>query len=170
MSDRFVRSNVEPEIQNWLCPDDIRTFLLAENLEAAIAFSKQNLSYDEKKFWGRYYNLYESAEAIPHPSGAFEGNAPVRKEKVLIINPQTRLITQTHEHKTEYWFAITDNVSFSAGVHLDRMTYQTMKKGEIAVIPAGTFHRIENNSDETSLLYEIQIGFCHEQDVKRYEG
>ncbi len=152
----------------WMCPKEIVEAIRAQNLKKVIEYSKSHFSYDENKFWGRYYNLYESQDLVNDPSNVIQGLAPIRKEKILIINPKTELITQVHRHKAEAWYALTDNVSYYSGDGVGNLKHRSIAKNEIVSIPSGLLHKLVNISDTPAVVYEIQTGFCHEEDVERF--
>lgn len=165
---KFLVKDTVNDVPLWSCPEEIKISVLKGEFDKAVEHSKKNFSYDDTKFWGGSYNVYESAELADHPLMLTTEKAPAHKEKVLVINPNQKLRASLHEHKSEYWFAVTDNISYLAGNSPDELEYCQMKAGDVCFIKPGTVHRIMNETNEVGLIYEVQAGFCHEMDVKRF--
>lgn len=164
-----IKQKLINETGLWRCPEKIAQAILSHDWAKVIDFSKSHLSYDENKFWGRYYNLYESQDLVSDPSQTIQGLASIRKEKLIIINPKTQLIAQVHRRKFETWYALTSNVSYFSGENPETLKHHSMVKNETVSIPPHLVHKLVNTSDTSALVYEIQTGFCHEEDVERFQ-
>lgn len=66
--------------------------------------------------------------------------------KKIVIYPHKRTSLQKHFYRSEIW--ISNKIEF---------------------IPKNKIHRIENNTNKDIVIYEIQIGNCFEEDIKRIE-
>ena len=98
--------------------------------------------------WGYYKVLYEG-----------EGY----KVKELVINPQSSLSMQRHEHRSESW----NLVSGSACVILNGEKVQLEKDKDI-FIPKNTWHKGINESDNPAHIIEIWRGnILTEDDIER---
>lgn len=101
--------------------------------------------------WGHYEILLES----PHC-----------KVKQITVKPNKRLSYQYHKHRSEIWTIISGSGIFT----LDGQTSMVIT-GDTLRIPLEARHRIENNNQDTDLIFiEIQRGtYFGEDDIIRIE-
>ena len=100
--------------------------------------------------WGKYINL-------------FCGKGFLLKE--LIINPQSSISLQKHNHRSERWTIIS-------GKPLITINKNKFYKNpnDIAIIPKGAIHRIENPFKNPVQIVEVQTGpILKETDIIRYK-
>ncbi len=84
--------------------------------------------------------------------------------KRILVNPKSRLSYQRHGRRTEYWVV----VSGRALVTLDDEQF-SRERGQIAIVPVGTKHRVENVSEEPLIFIEVQTGdYLGEDDIERF--
>lgn len=100
--------------------------------------------------WGEYFVLED---------------APTHKVKRIIVKPGGRLSYQYHYHRAEVWTIVQGE----AIITLDGVD-QVYKKGQVAQIPLGAKHRIQNRTDEDVVFIEVQLGsYFGEDDIVRIE-
>ena len=100
--------------------------------------------------WGEYFVLED---------------APTHKVKRIIVKPGGRLSYQYHHHRAEVW-TIVQGV---AVITLDGVD-EVYKKGQVAQIPLGAKHRIQNQGTEDLVFIEVQMGsYFGEDDIVRIE-
>ena len=110
-------------------------------------FKKRNVFY---KPWGKYTNL-------------FNGKGFLVKE--LVVNSNSSISLQKHNHRSEYWTVISGKPKIT----INRK--KTFKKvNETAFIPQGAIHRIENPFKVPVKIMEVQTGLIlKETDITRYK-
>jgi mannose-6-phosphate isomerase-like protein (cupin superfamily) len=100
--------------------------------------------------WGEYFVLED---------------APTHKVKRIIVKPGGRLSYQYHHHRAEVWTIVQGE----AIITLDGVD-EVYKKGQVAQIPLGAKHRIQNQTAEDVVFIEVQIGtYFGEDDIVRIE-
>jgi mannose-6-phosphate isomerase len=100
--------------------------------------------------WGQYWVL-EDADTF--------------KVKKIEVNPGGRLSYQYHHKRAEVW-TIVEGVG---RITLDGEV-KDYKTGEVAIIPLGAKHRIENPFKEPLVFIEVQHGtYFGEDDIVRIE-
>jgi len=107
------------------------------------------MEYDIRP-WGEYFVLED---------------APTHKVKRIIVKPGGRLSYQYHHHRAEVWTIVQGE----AIITLDGEN-KIYKKGEVAQIPLGAKHRIQNQTDQDVVFIEVQLGtYFGEDDIVRIE-
>ena len=110
-------------------------------------FRKSNVFY---RPWGKYINLYS-------------GNGFLVKE--LVLNPMSSISLQKHKHRSEHW-TITSGKSI---ITINKKKF-FKNTNEIAFIPKGAIHRIENPFKKPVKIMEIQTGsILKDTDIIRYQ-
>lgn len=100
--------------------------------------------------WGEYWVL-EDAENY--------------KVKRILVNPGERLSLQYHHKRAEVWTIVSGVGSIT--VNDDISDYHI---GQVAQIPLGAHHRIENKTKENVVFIEVQYGsYFGEDDIVRVE-
>ena len=87
------------------------------------------------------------------------------KVKEIKVNPRSRLSLQSHTKRSETWIVIKGEgtITIDDKIH-------TLKLNESCHIPVGSKHRLENKSDGSLNIIEIQTGsYFGEDDIERYE-
>jgi|SRR5690606_16423419 len=107
------------------------------------------MEYD-KRPWGEFWVLEDE---------------PTHKVKKLLVNPKGRLSLQYHFKRSEVWTI----VSGMATITINNII-KDYAVGEMAQIPQGTHHRIENKTTEPVIIIEVQYGdYFGEDDIVRIE-
>ena len=102
-----------------------------------------------EKPWGNYVTLYT------------EKNYLIKK---IIVNPNSKLSLQSHNHRSEYW-----TVMSGTGKCIIGETIIDVSEGINIFIPQNVKHRLINNSDNELIIIEIQKGnIISEDDIIRY--
>jgi|TARA_Y100000310_G_scaffold329655_1_gene399907 mannose-1-phosphate guanylyltransferase/mannose-6-phosphate isomerase len=110
-------------------------------------YKKHNVFY---RPWGKYINL-------------FNGKGFLIKE--LVINSNSSISLQKHNHRSEYWSVISGKAKITINGR------KILKKiNETAFIPQGTIHRIENPFNAPVKIMEVQTGsILKENDIIRFK-
>lgn len=107
------------------------------------------MKYD-KRPWGEYWVLEDAA---------------THKVKRIKVNPGQRLSLQYHHHRAEVWTIVSGIGTIT--INDDIKDY---KVGNVAQIPLGAHHRIENKTKEAVIFIEVQYGtYFGEDDIVRIE-
>lgn len=100
--------------------------------------------------WGEYWVL-EDAET--------------HKVKRILVYPRQRLSLQYHHHRAEVWTVVS-----GVGTITINEEIKDFKAGEVAQIPLGAHHRMENKTSEPIVFIEVQHGtYFGEDDIVRVE-
>lgn len=100
--------------------------------------------------WGEYWVL-EDAET--------------HKVKRILVYPGKRLSLQYHHHRAEVWTVVS-----GVGTITINDEIKDFKAGEVAQIPLGAQHRMENKTNEPVVFIEVQHGtYFGEDDIVRVE-
>lgn len=100
--------------------------------------------------WGEYWVLED---------------AQTHKVKKIKVNPEGRLSLQYHHQRAEVWTIIS-----GVGTITINGIIKNYNQGEVAVIPMGAHHRIENKTPEPLIFIEVQYGtYFGEDDIVRIE-
>tara|TARA_B100000424_G_scaffold253461_1_gene230627 strand:+ start:98 stop:439 length:342 start_codon:yes stop_codon:yes gene_type:complete len=104
--------------------------------------------YTEERPWGTFENLLE---------------ADYCKVKRITVYPGQRLSYQYHFKRSEVWTVVVGNPLVTIEGILTRY-----KPGDTIIIPAGTKHRIQNDTDKPVIFIEVQYGeYFGEDDIVR---
>jgi len=110
-----------------------------------------------------HYHL-PHAETRPWGSFAVLEEGPSFKVKRLVINPHARLSLQLHRHRSEHWVVVAGR----AHVRHGNRTYD-LEANESAYIPRKTKHRLENRTNRSVEIIEVQSGsYIGEDDIVRF--
>ncbi len=100
--------------------------------------------------WGNYITIEEGAQW---------------KVKKIEVNPGGSLSLQMHKFRSEHWVI----VSGVAQINIDNKIFN-LKPNESCYVPKGKKHRLSNQSTETLIVIEVQIGeYLEEDDIYRYD-
>jgi len=87
------------------------------------------------------------------------------KIKRIEVKPHGRLSLQRHKYRNEHWIV----VSGSATVTINEKIF-ILNQNESTYIKAGDIHRLLNDSNETLVIIEAQVGsYTGEDDIERLE-
>jgi mannose-6-phosphate isomerase len=104
----------------------------------------------DQRPWGRYFVLED---------------AKTHKVKRIVVNPKGRLSYQYHKHRAEVWTIVKGK----GRITLDGIV-KDYNPGEVAQIPLGAKHRIENPFEDDLVFIEVQHGdYFGEDDIVRIE-
>ena len=110
-------------------------------------FKKRNVFY---RPWGKYTNL-------------FTGNNFLIKE--LVVNPKSSISLQKHNHRSEHWLVKSGKPKITIN---KKIFFKDID--ELAFIPCGSKHRIENPYNKPVKIMEAQTGpILKETDIIRYQ-
>lgn len=85
--------------------------------------------------------------------------------KRITVDPGKRLSLQSHRYRAENWIVVRGTALITVGEK-----QLTRQKGESVFIPVGTKHRLENSSEESLEVIEVQSGsYLGEDDIIRYD-
>jgi cytidyltransferase-like protein len=107
--------------------------------------------------WG-YYRVLHSADSTV-------------KVKELIVDPEKSLSMQKHSLRNELWFVAEGQATVWTLTTTEEKLRGIFSKDEQLNVPAGTWHRLENQTNNPVKIIEIQYGEnCDEDDITRYTG
>ena len=115
-------------------------------------------------------NAILQAETFPkdhRPWGWFESLAmgDCFQVKRISVKAGGALSLQSHKHRSEHWIVVEGVANVTINEEVRRINV-----GESIYVPLGAKHRLENPTDETMVLIEVQIGtYLGEDDIIRYE-
>jgi len=85
--------------------------------------------------------------------------------KRLHINPGAKLSLQMHNKRAEHWVVVNGTATATNGEKV-----LTLKKGESTYIPIGVKHALENHTNKSLEIIEVQSGtYLGEDDIVRFE-
>jgi len=85
--------------------------------------------------------------------------------KRISVNPGSKLSLQSHKFRSEHWIVVKG----TAKVTCESQEF-SLQENESTYIPLGAKHRLENSTNESVEIIEIQIGsYLGEDDIKRYD-
>ena len=111
------------------------------------------------------HSVLKSSLKVRRPWGSFESilTDNTYQVKKIIVNPGQALSLQKHKFRSEHWFVVSGEASVRVG---DKE--QNLREGHSIDIPAGELHRLTNNTKNTLVLIETQIGsYLGEDDIIR---
>lgn len=112
------------------------------------------------------YPQYSIGEKGERPWGAWcvLDMQPHTVVKRLYLIPGGRISLQRHRHRSERWVVLQGVATVRRGAEEIRLD-----KGESAIIPSGTIHRLSNDQEEPLEVLEVQIGdLLSEEDIERF--
>ena len=87
------------------------------------------------------------------------------KVKELIINPKSSISLQKHAKRSEHWVVVEGEVIATKGKQ--RIKLKTNRSIDIKT---GEMHRLQNESNKSCRIIEVQTGdYLGEDDIIRYE-
>ncbi len=99
--------------------------------------------------WGKYTVLHE---------------APQFKVKRIEVNPGKKLSLQLHHKRSEHWVVVQGSARLTVGEQI-----ATLAPNESIYVPMQVKHRIENATDQTLIMVEVQCGdYLGEDDIVRF--
>lgn len=100
--------------------------------------------------WGEYWVLED---------------APTHKVKRIQVNKGGRLSLQYHHKRAEVWTIVSGVATVTINGEIN-----DYHAGEVAQIPLGAHHRLQNNYDDPVVFIEVQHGtYFGEDDIVRVE-
>jgi mannose-1-phosphate guanylyltransferase/mannose-6-phosphate isomerase len=124
----------------------LRQFAVAP--QHAIAYSA--VMHSETRPWGAFHVLDEQ---------------PGFKVKRIVVVPGGRLSLQSHRHRAEHWTVVKGDATVTVDGKVDVLT-----RGAAIDIPLGAKHRLENLSQDSVEIIEVQFGdYLGEDDIIRYD-
>lgn len=87
------------------------------------------------------------------------------KVKLIEVMPHKKLSLQVHKHRSEHWVVVAGE----AKITNSKKVYN-LKSNESAYISKGQKHRLENPTNRTLKIVEVQSGsYLGEDDIERIE-
>ena len=85
--------------------------------------------------------------------------------KRLHVNPGAKLSLQMHHKRAEHWIVVSGTATVTNGEDI-----LTLTKGDSTYIPIGTTHGLENKTNKSLEIIEVQSGtYLGEDDIVRFE-
>lgn len=92
-------------------------------------------------------------------------DAETHKVKRILVYPGGRLSLQYHHHRAEVWTIVS-----GIGTITINDVVKDYSVGQVAQIPLGAHHRMENKTQEPVIFIEVQYGtYFGEDDIVRIE-
>ena len=104
---------------------------------------------------------------VERPWGKYEVLAEKDGYKVkrITVMPDGRLSLQSHKHRAEHWVVVTGVATVTIGEIVQKVSVN-----EHVHIPLHAKHRLENYTDDSLVLIEVQLGFyLGEDDIIRHD-
>ncbi len=98
--------------------------------------------------WGEYQVLGENPVCV----------------KVITVNANSRLSLQTHEHRSEIWFALNPGLQAQIGDQI--IDLEELKRVKVE---QGQQHRLINPTDHPIQVIELMYGVYDENDIFRLD-
>lgn len=101
------------------------------------------------------------------PWGKFEIfiNDINHKVKKLTVFPGAKLSLQSHKHRAEHWVVVKGIATVINGEKT-----LTLRENESTYVPAGSKHRLANETEKNLEIIEVQTGdYLEEDDIVRYD-
>ena len=132
--------------------------IIANNNELLV-FDKNNPELFKEFILENFNNLSDSqtelGTEVYRPWGYYitldEGDS--YKVKKIVINPQSSLSLQKHEHRSEHWVLINGKADIISG-----NSKQCLIPNQSTYIEQNKLHRIENNYEKIAEIIEVQCG------------
>ena len=105
--------------------------------------------------------------SVQRPWGRYEiiDANPGYQVKRLTVLPGRRISLQLHHKRSEHWVVTKGKATITKGDEVF-----DLEVNESTYIPLGVKHRLENRTDTTLVLIEVQVGeYLSEDDIVRYE-
>ena len=135
----------------------------------ALLITKKNYEKNIKDILGnikeKQKKMFEFGNIVYRPWGSFENikSGEGFLVKVLKINPRSKISLQYHKKRSEHWVVVEGKAS----VNLEDKNI-ILKKGESIDIPLGAKHSLGNDTKESLIVIEVQLGsYFGEDDIIR---
>jgi mannose-6-phosphate isomerase-like protein (cupin superfamily) len=85
--------------------------------------------------------------------------------KSITVNPGGRLSLQSHEKRAEHWVVVKGKPTVTINESV-----RDYEENEAIYIPRQAKHRLENFTNHTVMIVEVQVGsYLGEDDIVRYD-
>lgn len=104
---------------------------------------------------------------VYRPWGSYEGLGQDAgfQVKRIVVKPGERLSLQMHHHRSEHWVVVKGTLQVTCGEKVFDLGVN-----ESTYIPKLTKHRLENLTDESAEMIEVQVGdYLGEDDIVRFD-
>lgn len=92
---------------------------------------------------------------------------PKYKIKELVINPESRLSMQKHQHRAENWYVLKGQVVIKTE-HNNIVNEQNLGENQSYTIGQTVWHQGINSTNQYTHILEVQYGdICEENDIER---
>jgi mannose-1-phosphate guanylyltransferase / mannose-6-phosphate isomerase len=149
---------------------DIDSLIIVDTPDALLVADKntsQNVKHIFEKLKLMEHKTSELHQTAHRPWGTYTvlEEYPSYKIKRIEVNPKASLSLQMHHHRSEHWIVVEGIATVTNG---DKIL--ELKANESTYIPAQNKHRLENKTDKTLTLIEVQCGtYLGEDDIVRFE-
>lgn len=129
--------------------------LMLEDIESNLLFDFFSLDETklEHEIFNRPWGFYKTSFLNKHT-----------RAKIIKIYPKNELSLQEHKEREEHWVIIKGEGRLTIGDSV-----KDVNPGDYVFIPKGCKHRIENKSNRTLMISEVQLGdYFGEDDIIRY--
>lgn len=146
--------NDNNELSNFITKKHLHIMLMSDfNFDLSFNFDSLDEMILEYEIYNRPWGMYKTT---------FQNQ--YSKSKIIIVLVNESLSLQEHKKRDEHWIIIKGKGLLTIGE-----TEKDVYGGDYIYIPKGCKHRIENSSNETLLIAEVQLGdYFGEDDIIRY--
>ena len=111
--------------------------------------------------------LTENNLTVHRPWGTYTvlEEGPNFKIKRIVVNPGAKLTMQMHNHRSEHWVVVNGVATIT-----NNDVELTLQENESTYIPKTQKHRLENRSEKSLSIIEVQCGdYVGEDDIVRFD-
>ena len=153
-----------------LVTSDVDNLIIVNTNNATLVTKKGNSSNIREivknlSLKNRTESITDSFSNRPWGSFTTLGTGKGYKVKKLIILPGHKISLQKHLKRSEHWVVIKGIASIIKGKEKF-----ILKPNQSTFIKKGEIHRIENKTNKSLIMIEVQTGnYLEEDDIKRYK-
>lgn len=143
-------------LTNVITKSNMHVLLLEDiKFDLGYEFTKLDDSLLEHEIFNRPWGFYKTTFINDYS-----------QSKIIKVNPKGVLSLQEHKRREEYWVVINGSGEVIVGESVKKV-----ESGDFVYIPKGCKHRLENTSEDESLMIaEVQLGdYFGEDDIIRYD-
>ena len=140
--------------------------------DALLVSDRKNATNEDLKSVLNMLNLKNRSEVddnrkVIRPWGWYDSllNKSGFQVKHICVNSHSSISLQRHKYRAEHWIVVKGTGLITVGE--DKIV---LNENESVFIPQGAIHRLENNSDDSVEIVEVQYGsYLGEDDIERFE-
>ena len=149
---------------------DIKDLIIVDTPDAVLVADKnhaQNVKFIFERLKKMEHQTFQIHQTAHRPWGTYTilEEGPFYKIKRLELKPHAAISLQKHHHRTEHWVVVNG----IATVTKNSETFE-LSSNQSTYIEAEMKHRLENNTEESLVIIEVQCGkYLGEDDIVRFD-